>query len=141
MSVINNDIKIPMFFIYSIICNQINENLYLDFNHFLKKEKNRMKLSKISDSEFQLSSPKKSIIIKFLINTISHKIFYDIYLTKYNVHLKEQTLYNFERLCSIIKKQGNQHIPYSIPDIVSIIDYFLLWAQKNNYHIKWKELS
>ncbi|MHA2431552.1 MAG: hypothetical protein ACXACC_11070 [Promethearchaeota archaeon] len=131
----------PLNILFSILGHQIEDDLCLELTHFLKKEEIRLKISKLSDSEIQITDYDKTITLKFQINTNSHTIFYDIYINLQNIHLEITTLFNFQKLYTKLGGHGNKQILKLIPDIMCIVDHFLSWTQKYNYQAKWRDPS
>jgi hypothetical protein len=103
---------------------------------FMETEKIKMKLQKTSNSGFWLESQDGFMTIKLVINENKHEILYDVFSPKYDVHLREETLRDTERLDSIAEEAGKWEYEKSIEDFWLILDWFKLWAQKNGFHIK-----
>jgi len=125
---------------YPIINNQVEINLVSDLLDFIKREKIKIELSKDSDTEFWLDSPDKSITVRFIIDVKARQIFYDVYSTEYEVHLKEETIKDVEKLEFIAEEHRKWKVAEAIEDIWLILDEVEIWAQKNRFNIKEKEL-
>ena len=115
-------------------------DLFSNVMEFLKNEKIEIIKRKISESEFLLESPDSLITVKFVMNNINHEILYDIYSSKYYIHLKEETLKDVERLESIAEDYGNWNFAKTIEDIWLILDEIKYWAYSNEFGVKEKEL-
>jgi hypothetical protein len=103
---------------------------------FMKGEKIKMKLQKISDSDFWLESQDGFMTIKFVMDMDKHEILYDVFSPKYDVHLKEETLRDAERLDFIAEEARKWKYEKSIENFWLILDCVKLWAQKNEFYIK-----
>jgi len=125
---------------FSITNGQVEKNLISDLLDFIKKEKIKIKLSKVSDTEFWLDSPDKTITVKFLIDRNSQEILYDVYSVEHEIHLKEDTIKDVERLESIAEENHKWKDAEVIEDIWLILDEVEIWARKNKFNIKQKEL-
>ncbi len=108
--------------------------------NFLKEEKIKMKLQKTSDSEFWLESPDGFMTVKFVTDESAHEILYDVFSPKYDVHLKEETLRDVERLDLIAEETGKWQYEKSIENFWLILDCVKLWARKNGFRVKEKRL-
>lgn len=95
-----------------------------------------MKLQKTSDSDFWLESPDGFMAIKFVVDEGDYEILYDIFSPKYDVHLKEETLRDVEKLDFIAEEKGKWDYEKSIEGLWLILDCVKLWARKNGFHIK-----
>ena len=100
-----------------------------------------MNLSKKSDSKFILDSPDQSIKIILKIDIDHHNIFYDIYLINYQIHMRQKTITNFEKMYTLSRNHGQWHLPKYLPDTWMILDELNNWANKTNYKIKGKILT
>jgi hypothetical protein len=125
----------------NIDSNRIENDFLSDLLHYINEEKFKMNFSKNSNSEFKFISPDDSIIVKFLIDIVHHKILYDVYLSDYKKHLKERTLYNFDKMYSLQRQYGKRHLPEYMPDLWMILDEIHVWAKKTNFTITGKEFS
>ncbi len=125
---------------YPIINEDIEISLISDLSEFIKKEKIDIQLSKDSNTEFWLDTPDKSITIRFIIDIRSKQIFYDVYSTEYEIHLKEETLKDVEKLEFIAEEHRRWKIAEFIENIWLILDEVEIWAKKNDFSIKEKEL-
>jgi len=95
-----------------------------------------MKLRKTSDSDFWLESQDGFMTIKFVMDEGKHEILYDVFSPKYDVHLREETLRDVERLDLIAEETEKWEYEKSIEDFWLILDCVKLWAQKSGFRIK-----
>jgi hypothetical protein len=107
---------------------------------FMKREKIEMDMQKTSDSEFWLESPDGFIVIKFAVDKNTNEILYDVFSPKYDVHLKEETLRDVERLDFIAEETEKWGYEKSIEGSWLILDSVKLWAKENKFNIKEKHL-
>ncbi len=103
---------------------------------FLKREKTDMIVKKVSDSEFWLESSDGFLAARFLVDQSSRSILYDIFSPKYDVHLREETLRDVERLDAIVEEKGEWDYEKPIEHLWLILDEAKIWAHKNEFHIK-----
>jgi hypothetical protein len=103
---------------------------------FLEKEKIEIKLQEASDSEFWLESQDGFMVVRLNIDHKAHEIRYDVFSPKYDVHLKEETLRDVERLDSIVEEAKRWEYEKSIEDFWLVLDCIKIWAQKNGFNIK-----
>ncbi len=103
---------------------------------FMESEKIKMKLQKASDSDFWLESQDGFMTIKFVMDEDKHEIFYDVFSPKYDVHLREETLRDAEKLDFIAEEARRWEYEKSIEDFLLILDFVKLWAQKNGFGTK-----
>ena len=125
----------------SIDVDSIENDFFSDLSALIKKERIRMKISRKSRSEVQIDVPDKSCIVKFVIDSIHHELWYDIYITEYATHLNEKLLYNFNKLYSLQKQHRKLKLPKYIPDIWVIFDEIDFWAKEAKFDVKQKELT
>jgi predicted RNase H-related nuclease YkuK (DUF458 family) len=107
---------------------------------FMETEKIKFKISDKKDSEFWLDDEEGNITVRFRINESNNSIFYDIYAPKLLRHLKEKHLKDVEQLEYLAEEHRNWKLAESIEEIWIILDEILIWAEKNNYYVKEKEL-
>lgn len=107
---------------------------------FLKKEKIKMELRKISDPEFWLESPDESITAKFVIDDNAREILYDVYSTEYYVHLKEETIRDVETLDFIAEEHRQWKFVETVENIWLILDRIKLWARKKDFKLRETEM-
>jgi len=115
-------------------------NLISELLKFLKKEEIEIKLRKISDFEFWLESPDKSITANFVINNNTREILYDIFSVEHDVHLKEEKIRDVEKIDFIAEEHKKWKLVETVEDFWLILDENKLWAQKNQYQVKEKEM-
>ena len=121
--------------------NRIENDFLTEILSHIEKEKIKMKLTYNSNFEYKLESPDNSIIVKFTLDTIHHKILYDVYLSEYNKHLKERTLSNFEKMYSLQRQHGKWHLPKYLPDVWMPLDEIHIWAKNTNFTIKGRVIT
>jgi len=121
--------------------NRIENDFLTEILSHIEKEKIKMKLTYNSNFEYKLESPDNSIIVKFTLDTIHHKILYDVYLSEYNKHLKERTLSNFEKMYSLQRQHGKWHLPKYLPDVWMLLDEIHIWAKNTNFTIKGRVIT
>ena len=107
---------------------------------FIKSEKIKMRLKKTSDSEFWLENPDGSLTAKFVVDHNAHEILYDVFLTKQDMHLKEETIKDVERIDSIAEEHNEWKPAEDAEDTWLILDRIKLWTQQNNYELKEHEM-
>jgi hypothetical protein len=107
---------------------------------FLEKEKIRMKFQKTSHSEFWLESQDGFMVVKFVVDQETSEILYDVFSPKYDVHLKEETIRDVERLDFIAEEERKWEYEKSIEDFWLVLDCVKIWARKNGFNIKEKRL-
>jgi hypothetical protein len=105
---------------------------------FLKDQKIRMNLQKISDSEFWLVDPYGFLTARFLVDETALKVTYDVFSPKYDLHLRESSLKDIEQLERILEEKGKWNYAKSIEDLWLVLDYVRIWAQKRGHSIKEK---
>ncbi len=103
---------------------------------FLRKEKIKMKLRKISDSEFWLESQNGFMSIKFVVDGDASEILYDVFSPEYDVHLKEENLRDVEKLDFIAEETGKWEYEKPIENFWLILDRIKLWARKTGFNLK-----
>ena len=114
----------------------MKESLVSNVLAFLESEKIGMKLQKISDLEFWLETQDKFMVAKFTVDHKTSEILFDVFSPKYDVHLREETLRDVERLDSIAEESGKWEYEKSIEDFWLILDCVKIWARKNGFHVK-----
>ncbi|MGB8779180.1 MAG: hypothetical protein WCD81_00840 [Candidatus Bathyarchaeia archaeon] len=108
---------------------------------FLRKERIKMKLRMISDSEFWLEGPYGFLTAKFRVDKGNHQVLYDLFSPKYDVHLKEEALRDVEKLDLIVEERGKWDYEKSIEGLWLVLDCVNLWAQENRFSVKEKDLT
>ena len=107
---------------------------------FMKDEKINMKLREISDSEFWLEGPYGFLTTRFFIDVAAREISYDVFSPKYDLHLKEESLRDIEKLDRIIEEKGKWDYEKSIEALWLIMDHTKLWAKDNGFSVKEKHI-
>ncbi len=118
----------------------MKNNLISRLSDFLREEKIKMKLRVISDSEFWLEGMYGFLTAKFRLEEGSHQVLYDLFSPKYDVHLKEESLRDVERLDIIAEERGKWDYEKSIEDLWLILDCVKLWAQENRFRVEERSL-
>ncbi len=95
-----------------------------------------MKLQKTSDTEFWFEGPDDFMTVKFVMDKNTHEIMYDVFSPKYDVHLREETLRDVERLDLIAEEAGRWEYERAIEDFWLILDCVKLWARRNGFSVK-----
>ena len=103
---------------------------------FLKDEKIKMKLLKISDSEFWLEGPYRFLTAGFFVDKVAHEITYDVFSPKYHLHLKEERLRGVKKLECIEDEKTRRICEKSIEDLMRVLECVKIWAQKNGFCVK-----
>jgi hypothetical protein len=114
----------------------MNESLVSNVLNFLEKEKIKMKLQKTSDLEFWLESQDGFVVTKFIVNQETSEVTYDVFSPKYDVHLREETLRDVEKLDFIAEEARKWEYEKSIEDLWLVLDCVKIWARKNGFHVK-----
>ena len=99
-----------------------------------------MRLKETNDSEFWLQSPDESLTAKFVIDYNTHEILYDIFSTEQDVHLKEETVKDVERIDFIAEEHREWQLAKDAEDVWLILDEIKLWAHNNSFEIKEQEM-
>jgi hypothetical protein len=107
---------------------------------FLREEKINMKLQVISDSEFWLEGPYGFLTAKFRVDEENHQVLYDVFSPKYDVHPKEETLRDIEKLDMTVEEKGKWDYEKAIEDLWLVLDCVKLWAQEKRLSVKEKRL-
>ena len=111
-------------------------SLVSNIQTFMENEKITMKLQEASDSGFWLESQDGFMATKFVVDEKTHEILYDIFSPQYDVHLKEETLRDVERLDFISEAADRGLYEKSIEDFWLIMDAVKLWAENNGFATK-----
>jgi hypothetical protein len=107
---------------------------------FLRKERIKMKLRMISDSEFWVEGPYGFLTAKFRVDEGNRQVLYDLFSPKYDAHLKEEALRDVEKLDLIAEERGKWDYEKSIEDLWLVLDCIKLWAQENRFGVREKDL-
>jgi len=118
----------------------MGNDLYYELVDFIKNEKIKLKINKYSDSEFWIDGSDDSLVIRFTIDSKNHEIFYDVYSTEDEEHLKVKTVKDIEHLVFINEEDRKWEIIEDIEDLLLILDEIEIWSQKNNFILKSKIL-
>lgn len=109
--------------------------------NFLKKEKIKINLREVSNSEFWLEAPDGSVTAKFIIDENAHKILYDIFSTEYDTHLKEETIRDVKEIDFIAEEDlRNWKLVGTVENLWLVLDAVKLWALKNKFEIEEKDM-
>lgn len=115
-------------------------DLISDLLDFLTKEKMKIELRRTSDSEFWLESPRKSLVARFIIDDKAREILYDIFSPAHDVHLKEETIRDVERIDSIAEDHKEWKLEENVENLWLVLDEIKLWAQKNKYEVREEKI-
>jgi hypothetical protein len=107
---------------------------------FIRKERIKMKLRMISDSEFWVEGPYGFLTAKFCVDEGNRQVLYDLFSPKYDVHLKEEALRDVEKLDMIVEERGKWDDEKSVEDLWLVLDCIKLWAQENGFGVREKDL-
>lgn len=118
----------------------MEKDLLENLSNFLKDEKIKMKLQTVSRSEFWLEGPYGFLTARFSVNDAAHEIAYDVFSPKYDMHLKEETLRDVEKLDAIVEEKGEWDYEKSIEDLWLVLDCVRLWARENRFNVKERML-
>jgi len=121
--------------------NRIENDFLTAILYYIEKERIKMKLTYKSNFEYRLESPDNSIKVKFTLDTIHHKLMYDVFLSEFNKHLKERTISNFEKMYYLQRQHGKWHLPKYLPDVWMLLDEIHIWAKNTNFTIKWSVIT
>jgi len=114
----------------------MNESLVSTVSNFLENEKIKMRLKKTSDLEFWLESQEGFLVAKLIANHENSEILYDVFSPMYDIHLKEETLRDVERLDFIAEEARKWEFEKSIEDLWLVLDCVKIWARKNGFGVK-----
>lgn len=106
----------------------------------MRDEKINVTLREISDSEFWLEGPYGFLTARFFVDVAARGISYDIFSPKYNLHLKEESLGDVEKLERIMEEKGEWDYEKPIEELRLILDCARLWAHNNRFSIKEKPI-
>jgi hypothetical protein len=107
---------------------------------FLGEEKLDIKLQTVSDSEFWLDGPYGFLTARISMNKDAHQVSYDLFSPKYDIHLKEETLGDVEKLDAIVEEKREWRVEKSIEGLWLVLDCVKLWAHENGFSVKEKSL-
>jgi hypothetical protein len=103
---------------------------------FMKKEKINIVLREVSESEFWLESSDGFLTARFVVNQDDHLILFDLFSPKYDVHFKEETLRDVEKLDSTLEQMEDWDYEKPIENLWLLLDAAKLWAKKNGFLVK-----
>jgi hypothetical protein len=106
----------------------------------MRDEKINMKLCEISGSEFWLEGPSGFLTARFFVDVATREISYDVFSPKYDLHLKEESLRDVEKLERIMEEKRELNYEKPIEELRLILDCTKLWAQNNGFSIKEKPI-
>jgi hypothetical protein len=95
-----------------------------------------LRVSKIDDSQFWLETSDGFISVKLIVRYETREILYDVFSPKYDVHLKEATISDVEKLEEIAEVTGKWRYEKSIEDLWLVLDWIKLWARANGFEIR-----
>jgi hypothetical protein len=105
---------------------------------WVQNEKINMKFREISDCEFWLEGPYGFLTARFFMDVEAREISYDVFSPKYDLHLKEESLRDVEKLERIIEEKGKWDYEKPVEELWLILDHVKLWAQNNGFSVKEK---
>jgi hypothetical protein len=114
------------------------ENFVKDLLDWIRNEQINIKLREISDSEFWLEGPYGFLTARFFVEIAVRKILYDIFSPKYDLHFKEESIRDVEKLERIIEEKGKWDYEKPVEELRLILDHVNLWAQNNGFSVKEK---
>jgi len=120
--------------------SEMETGLMSDLLSFTKKEKIKIKLQKKSDSEFWLESPDRSMTAKFVIDDNAHEILYDVFSPEYDMHLKEETVEDVEKIDFFAEENREWKLAEAAENIWLILDEIKLWTLDNSFNMKEQEM-
>ena len=115
-------------------------NFVKDLIDWIRTEKFNMNLREISDCEFWLEGPYGFLTARFFVDIDVREISYDIFSPKYDLHLKEESLRDVEKLERIIEEKGKWDYEKPVEELWLILDHVNLWAQNNGFSVKEKRI-
>jgi hypothetical protein len=118
----------------------LEKSLVKNLLDFVRDEKINVTLREISDSEFWLEGPYGFLTARFFVDVDAREISYDIFSPKYDLHLKEESLQDVEKLEHIMEEKGEWDYEKPIEELRLILDCAKLWAQNNGFSIKEKPI-
>ena len=118
----------------------MEKNFVKELLNWVQNEKLNMNLRRASDYEFWLEEPYGFLTARFFVNIAAREISYDIFSPKYDLHLKEESLRDVEKLERIIEEKGKWDYEKPIEELWLILDHVNLWAQNNGFSIKEKRI-
>lgn len=107
---------------------------------FLEKEKIAVRLRETSASEFWIESLDNSLVARFLVDAAAQEISYDFFSTEYDVHLKEDTLRDVEKIDFVAEEHKKWKFAEAAEDLWVLLDEIKIWARKNNFTVKEKRI-
>jgi hypothetical protein len=118
----------------------LEKNFVKGLLDWIRNEKFNMKLQEISDCEFWLEGPYGFLTARFFVDIAAREISYDIFSPKYDLHLKEESLRDVEKMEHIIEEKGKWDYEKPIEELWLILDHVNIWAQHNGVSVKEKRI-
>jgi hypothetical protein len=118
----------------------LEKSLVKNLSDFIRDEKTKIKLREISDSEFWLEGPYGFLTARFFVDVDAREISYDVFSPKYDLHLKEESLRDVEKLERIMEEKGEWDYEKPIEELRLILDCARLWAHNSGFSIKEKPI-
>jgi hypothetical protein len=106
----------------------------------LEREKIAMRLRETSVSEFWIESLESSLVARFLVDAAAREISYDVFSTEYDLHLKEETLRDVEKLDFLAEAHKKWKIAEAAEGFWMVLDEIKIWARKNSFTVKEKRI-
>jgi hypothetical protein len=92
-------------------------------------------LREISDSEFWLEGPYGFLTARFFVDVDAREISYDIFSPKCDLHLKEESLRDVEKLERIMEEKGEWNYEKPIEELRLILDCARLQHQRKTHNL------
>lgn len=93
-------------------------------------------VSKVADSQLWLETLDGFVSLRLIMCYEARQIFYDIFSPKCDLHLKEETVEDVERLDSVAELKGKWRYEKSIEDLWLVLDWIHIWARKDGFLLK-----
>jgi len=116
------------------------QDFQVSLQNFIDQEKIPYRIFKKNQLEFWIEALESDIIGRVIIDDSNKRIFYDIYSVEDEEHLNSDSIKDVEKIGFIEETRHNWKAEVAIEDIWLIIEEIRLWAFKNGYEFKEKEL-
>lgn len=97
-----------------------------------------LRVSKVNDSQLWLETLDGFVSLRLIMYYEIRQVFYDVFSPKCDLHLKEETVEDVERLDAIAEAKGKWKYEKSIEDLWFVLDWIRIWARKNGFVLKKK---
>jgi hypothetical protein len=95
-----------------------------------------LRVSKVDDSQLWLETLDEFVSLRLIMCYETRQILYDIFSPKCDLHLKEETVEDVERLDSVAEIKGKWKYEKSIEDLWFVLDWIRVWARKDGFVLK-----